>query len=478
MALLYERHVDGALRLAKAVAGVEQAEELVYESFSRVWVTIANGAGPTDDFRTYLGAVIRHLNIELAEASRREQPASDKQWLLDTPIQPESERPDDIDSARAVRALQSLPDAWQTALMELDVKGRKVGAVAADMAVGSAMLSSTAYRAREGLRLAYLDQHIPAAGRRDCRWARDRLSKFVRDRLSPAATVKVQDHVDQCASCAAVHIELVQLNRRMRALVWPLVLAATADVTALSLAGQVGTASPRSSAADSAGMSTIVAGTVAAAAVVAATVLALTGSPSAPDLPTGGDMHSAPAPPGDSALPDDPLPDETEAEAAPTRPESTMHQERSPSSADPEAPGRPTDPAPDPDPHAVDLGDPQVIAASLPYHWLLVVPVLTDESWTNERFTISLEVAMSGVAGFVARLSSDWDCGPIQDGDPNGDPYFFDTVTCRFTHEPARSVTPFRLLIKAIDPSGVVTVNRADGIDDDTTKRSRPFNAG
>jgi len=60
------------------------------------------------------------------------------------------------------------------------------------------------------------------------------------------------------------------------------------------------------------------------------------------------------------------------------------------------------------------------------------------------------------------RPSTGWDCGPIEDGDELGNPYFFDgsgPVTCRYAYEPGQAVTPLQLVLESADaPTGTVTV--------------------
>lgn len=182
-ALLYARHDAAALRLARILAG-DDAGELVSEAASRVLAQIRAGRGPVSDFRSYLHATIRNRHRDLVRSGQREEAASDRPWLLDDVEPGADELVDQLDGSAAAAALTSLPQTWQRVLWHLEVEGLKPAEVAALLEMSPAAVSSLAYRAREGLKQAYLVQQVPAqrtaAATAECAWVQQRLVRYVR----------------------------------------------------------------------------------------------------------------------------------------------------------------------------------------------------------------------------------------------------------------------------------------------------------
>lgn len=237
---LYDEHAGAARRLASFLAGPDGADDLVAESFARILDLLGAGGGPTSNFRAYLYTAIRNRYRDNLRTSH-ERPASDAPWLLDSHEPSAEELVPGIDANGAVAALTSLPGTWQQVLWYLEVEGRKPAEVADLLAMSPVAVSSLAYRAREGLRRAYLDQHLVGASvPEQCRWTRDRLSQYVRDDLSSRASAKVGEHLAGCAGCSAAFAELETLNKKLAALLVPVVLVGA--MKALELSGASGTA--------------------------------------------------------------------------------------------------------------------------------------------------------------------------------------------------------------------------------------------
>lgn len=224
VARLYADHLTSSRRLATILAGAEAADELVSEAYARVLGQLRAGGGPTTNFRAYLHTAIRNLHRDTFRRTR-EVPASDRPWLLDDTESPIDDLIEGLDANGATAALASLPGTWQQVLWHLEVEGRKPAEVADLLATTPAVVSSLVYRAREGLRRAYLDQYAgPAPRDPHCRWTRARLSQYVRDDLSSRAATKVADHLAGCAACASSHAGMAQLNTQLAAYLFPVVL--------------------------------------------------------------------------------------------------------------------------------------------------------------------------------------------------------------------------------------------------------------
>ncbi|HWJ10408.1 MAG TPA: sigma-70 family RNA polymerase sigma factor, partial [Nocardioides sp.] len=283
---LYRDHVDDARRLARILVGAEQAEELVAESFARVLAQLRAGRGPRDNFRAYLHVTIRNGFRDSLRAPR-ESPVSDQPWLFDD-VQPSVEElVEDLEADTAAHAFATLPESWQKVLWHVEVEGRKPGEVADLLGMRAGAVSSLAHRAREGLRRAYLDQHVVTdAAASECAWTRVRLSQYVRSDLSARAEEKVAAHIGGCEECLAAYLQVDRVNRKLAAWLFPVVLlgalpasgkglAWLVGVTGVGAAGTSGTGGPGSAGgASSSGTTGTVA--VAAAAALAAGIAGLT----------------------------------------------------------------------------------------------------------------------------------------------------------------------------------------------------------
>jgi|GEM_PF-3288464 len=220
---LYRREVDPARRLARILVGEDGADELVAESFARVLTQLQAGRGPTEDFRAYLQVTIRNGFRDGLRATK-ESPSSDQPWLLDDVLPPVEELVEDLDRDVAVTALATLPKSWQQVLWHLEVEGRKPAEVAGLLDMDAGAVSSLAYRAREGLKRAYLDQHFQPAVSGQCGWTQSRMSQYVRGDLSLRAQQKVADHLDDCDACGAALVAVDRVNQKLAAWLFPVVL--------------------------------------------------------------------------------------------------------------------------------------------------------------------------------------------------------------------------------------------------------------
>jgi anti-sigma factor RsiW len=106
-------------------------------------------------------------------------------------------------------------------------------------------VAALGYRAREGLRQAYLQIHLAETARRGCRPALDKLAAYVRGGVARRESAQVERHLAGCTDCQASYAELADLKTGLRTVVGPLILgtAATAYFTgspATALGGRFG----------------------------------------------------------------------------------------------------------------------------------------------------------------------------------------------------------------------------------------------
>ena len=243
---LFARHVDAARRLARQLTGPADADDLVSDAFTKVLTVLQRGGGPDLAFRAYLLTAVRRLHVDKIRAGSRLRSVDDL-----TPFDPglpfQDTAVEGFDNAAAARAFASLPERWQMVLWHTEVEQQKPADIAPLLGMSANSVSALAYRAREGLRQAFLSQHATDPDDVDCAWTRDHLGAYVRGGLSRRDTTRVDDHLAACRACAAVYLELTEVNGGLAALLAPLLLG-SAGAGYLS-SGGIGSAGTLSSGA-------------------------------------------------------------------------------------------------------------------------------------------------------------------------------------------------------------------------------------
>lgn len=211
---LYHRYSYVALRLARHLSPQSDAEDIVAEAFAQVWAQLRKGNGPREAFRSYLLATVRHESGRRAKLRQRVQPTDDERRL--------DSAEDFVDPAvhafenDAVRAaFESLNERWRQVLWSLDVEGRKPQEVADALGIRANTVSALAYRARAALREAYVQHHLGDAaheGADDCTAARALMAGAARDTLSRRDRTTFDTHLDECASCVGLYLEIGEVS--------------------------------------------------------------------------------------------------------------------------------------------------------------------------------------------------------------------------------------------------------------------------
>jgi RNA polymerase sigma factor (sigma-70 family) len=230
--LLFERHREAATRLAHVLGAGADADDLVADAFARVLNVLRGGRGPDVALRPYLLTAVRHCYVDRIRAQSRTTPTDDLATLdRGEPFQDTAVA--GFESSAAARAFRSLPERWQLVLWHLEVEGQKPAEVAPLLGMTPNAVSALAYRAREGLRQAFLQMHAADVVDDECTWTRDMLGAYVRQGLSRRDSQKVAAHLESCRACAAVYLELTEVNSELRAVLGPLLLgSATAGYLA------------------------------------------------------------------------------------------------------------------------------------------------------------------------------------------------------------------------------------------------------
>lgn len=281
---LYDRHRAAAYNLARQLArSPAEADDLVSEAFARLLAMLRGGGGPESAFRAYLLTALRHCAYDRTRRERRLE-LSDDVSSYDPGIPFVDTAVAGLDRSLAARAFARLPERWQTVLWHTEIEDQSPAEVAPLLGLTPNGVSALAYRAREGLRQAYLQVHLAdralaGGSRRElarCRAASDRLGAWIRSGLSRRETAQVEHHLDECEPCRALAAELADVNGGLRAYVAPLVLG-TAAASYLAASGAKAAATTTATA-------TTAGGTAAALELVTAAprqLLALGGSTAA-----------------------------------------------------------------------------------------------------------------------------------------------------------------------------------------------------
>jgi RNA polymerase sigma factor (sigma-70 family) len=224
---LFSRHVDAAKRLARQLVRGPDHEDLVAEAFAKVLSVLQNGGGPDVAFRAYLLTAVRRLHVDRVRSGARLQTTDDLS-PFDPGIPFQDTAVSGFESGAAAKAFASLPERWQLVLWHLEVEGQKPAEIAPLLGMSANSVSALAYRAREGLRQAFLTMHLNDISETDCRWVNEHLGAYVRNGLSKRDSGKVRTHLDECRRCTAMYLELTEVNSNLSALIAPLVLGAAA----------------------------------------------------------------------------------------------------------------------------------------------------------------------------------------------------------------------------------------------------------
>lgn len=239
---LWHRHYRSAARVARQFTSTIDADDLVSEAYARIFQRVLAGGGPTGAFRPYLYTTIRNLASSWGAAARDVQ--------VDMIDDFEDDRiPDDpaawaLDRTLTARAFRSLPERWQTVLWYTEVEGMDPHEVAPIMGMTANGVAALSYRAREGLRKAWLQAHVSdAAASGECQWTMSRLGEHTRDGLSNRDRERLTAHLAGCAQCTIVSEEVDEVGSHLAMVMLPLLLGGAVGGTLLATLGSPASAS-------------------------------------------------------------------------------------------------------------------------------------------------------------------------------------------------------------------------------------------
>jgi RNA polymerase sigma factor (sigma-70 family) len=235
---LYRRHAAAARNLARQlVRGQAEADDVVAETIAKILDLLRRGGGPEGAFRPYLLTAVRRAAYDRHRAERR-QLVTDQMEAFDPGVPFADPAVADLERTMIAGAYASLPERWQAVLWHTEIEGARPAEVATLLGLTANGVAALAYRAREGLRQAYLQMHLSGAARAECRPVAAKLGAYVRGGLAKRDAAMVARHLDQCADCRRIFAELGDVNVALKAIVAPVILGPAAAAYMASAVGR------------------------------------------------------------------------------------------------------------------------------------------------------------------------------------------------------------------------------------------------
>lgn len=269
-ATLWGRHADAAHRVARAVSWSSEPEDLVSEAFTRILRATTAGGGPTEAFRPYLFTTIRNIAATWAKDHRTVS--------IDTLDDSADESIPDpgaliADRTSLSRAFATLPERWRTVLWYLEVEGLTPREMAPMLGMKANAVAALSYRAREGFRKAWLEQHVDDAELpSECRWATGELGRAEGEPMPRSARRRLDEHLEHCGSCRVIAGVGADARQNLRAVLLVGVLGGAAAATYAQLHPLPASAAAAVTPGVGPGVLTAVGGVVVVAAAAAAIV--------------------------------------------------------------------------------------------------------------------------------------------------------------------------------------------------------------
>ncbi len=223
---LWRRHYPSGMSVARSITSSIDPDDLVQESYTRIYQAILKGGGPNGSFRAYLFTSIR--NTAAAWGRARRESAIDELDAVADPDSTEQAANEALDRSLTAQAFRSLPSRWQEVLWYTEIEQMKPAEAGALLGMKAGAVSQLAFRAREGLREAWIQAHLRSAEPgSDCQWTIEHLGAYSRGNLAARDLRRLETHIGECARCMIVAAEADDVSKRLALVLLPLVLGVT-----------------------------------------------------------------------------------------------------------------------------------------------------------------------------------------------------------------------------------------------------------
>lgn len=238
---LWRRHAEAGRKYARSITRADDSDDIVSEAFANILSLIRRGKGPANGFRAYLAVAIRHISENLGRV-RRETPIDFADDLPDDRTREEHQLRD-LDRSLAATAFKSLPPRWQEALWYSEVEQLGNAECAQIFGIAPSAMAMLTFRAREGLRAAWVQAHIADVPEgSEHHWSIKRLGAHSRRSLPRTHRERLESHLGECERCSTVAEESRFVGSRLALVLLGPLIGVGAAVTFLSLPGGTGTA--------------------------------------------------------------------------------------------------------------------------------------------------------------------------------------------------------------------------------------------
>ena len=245
---LWRRHAEAGRRVAARFTQSSEPDDLVQEAYLRIYTALQNGKGPDVAFRPYLYQTIR--NIAITWSGR---PVEQSISVLAEMSDGTDMMGKILEDSLTAKAFRSLPGRWQSVLWYSEVEGLEPAEIAPLLGITSGAVSALAYRAREGLRRAWLQMHVNSDSvPPECTWAAERMGDFNRGALRRAPRARFDAHVTGCTRCMVLVDEVSEVSRKLGLVMVPIVVGVPWGTFAESESEAEAAASPDATLVDDA----------------------------------------------------------------------------------------------------------------------------------------------------------------------------------------------------------------------------------
>lgn len=423
---LWRRHASAGLAVARAHSPSLDADDLVSESFARIFTAIASGGGPTAAFRPYLFTTIRNTAAGWGRA-RREIPVDDVD-LIEDPRFTDDAQLKALDGSLAMAAFRSLSAEWQEVLWYTEVEGLAPRELAPLLGLTANSAAALAYRAREGLRQAWIQAHIASVpADSECRWTIDHLGAHLRGKTPKRTRLRVEQHLDGCADCTMAAGDAKDANRQVGLALLPLAAGiggaaaytawmSTGGATGAATAATAGTAGSVSGTAVLVGAGLVLGAVAVAGVAVFAVVASAPADAPVPAAETSTHPASPPTPAASPIVSPSALPAPTPT-PTPDAPTAAPHAPAAPPLGVPQAPVAvasipPASPAPVPAPTPTRTPTPTPTPTE-PAVQAPDAPTIVSPSPASTLRTGEDTIVVSGTGTPGARLTASFDDHPV-----------------------------------------------------------------
>ncbi|MFE4198070.1 sigma-70 family RNA polymerase sigma factor [Paenarthrobacter sp. NPDC056912] len=228
--VLYLRHNDAALRVARRKTPDRHlAEDAVNESFTAVLAAIRRGAGPVGVFSPYLFSSVTRAVYRYSGRSAREAPVNDTE-ILDGVMPDTSSVVQNFNNNAAREAFKQLPARWREVLWYVEIE--EIPPRDAGPMLGLSPNATVALhrRAKAGLRLGYLQQHLAHKDSGECKDMSKDIPAYILGTLRKSRKTQLEDHLQSCEECGTVLMQIKDVGRLRGAILPALALLSLAEV--------------------------------------------------------------------------------------------------------------------------------------------------------------------------------------------------------------------------------------------------------